>query len=199
MFTGLIKKIGVVQEINSHHGDIQAVLSTDKKFVSFLSEGESLSINGVCLTVYNIKNSSFCVDISNETLDVTNLTQLCSGYEVNIETSLTLNDKLGGHLVSGHVDCIAQIIDIKADSRSYKVGVKLENDYYSKYIVKKGSICIDGVSLTVNSEDKDCFYVNIIPHTWNNTIIKNYKIGTVVNIEIDKIALYIEKLITDNK
>ena len=90
-------------------------------------------------------------------------------------------------------------IDIKPDSRSYKVGVKLENDYYSKYIVKKGSICIDGVSLTVNSEDKDCFYVNIIPHTWNNTIIKNYKIGTVVNVEIDKIALYIEKLITDNK
>jgi len=199
MFTGLIKKIGIVQEINSHHGDIQAVLHADKEFVSTLTEGESLSINGVCLTVYNTKDSSFCVDISNETLDVTNLTQLCSGYEVNIETSLTLNDKIDGHLVSGHVDCIAEIIDIKTDSRSYRIGIKLENNYYSKYIIKKGSICIDGVSLTVNNEKKDYFYVNIIPHTWNNTIIKNYKIGTVVNIEIDKIALYVEKLMTNNK
>lgn len=199
MFTGLIKKIGIVHEINSHHGDIQAVLHADKEFVSTLTEGESLSINGVCLTVYNTEDSSFCVDISNETLDVTNLTQLCSGYEVNIETSLTLNDKIGGHLVSGHVDCIAEIIDIKPDSRSYRIGIKLENNYYSKYIIKKGAICIDGVSLTVNNEKKDYFYVNIIPHTWNNTIIKNYKIGTVVNIEIDKIALYVEKLMTNNK
>tara|TARA_B100001996_G_scaffold378487_1_gene362731 strand:- start:431 stop:1027 length:597 start_codon:yes stop_codon:yes gene_type:complete len=194
MFTGLVEKIGIVESINSKHGDIQAVFSAEKSFVSSLTEGESLAINGVCLTAYNINNENFSVDISNETLDLTTFTQLNTGYNVNIESALSFNDKLGGHIVSGHVDCIAQITELHEDARSYRLGFKINNQYYSKYIVKKGSICIDGVSLTVNEEIESNFFVNIIPFTWDNTIMKYYKIGTMVNIEVDRIALHIEKL-----
>ena len=197
MFTGLIEKIGEVKSINSHHGDIQAILSIDNNLASTIKEGDSLSVNGVCLTAYNVNKDSFSVDISNETLDTSSLTQLNTGYKVNIETSLCLQDKLGGHLVSGHVDCIAQVIELYEDARSYRLGFKLGNKELSKYIVKKGSICVDGVSLTVNKESKDSFFVNIIPFTWNNTIMKFYKLETVVNIEVDRIALHVEKLLNN--
>jgi len=195
MFTGLIQKIAVVESINSHHGDIQAILSAEKDFVSSLSDGDSLSINGVCLTVYNIDNDKFSVDISNETLDVTNFTQLNTGYKVNTERALRLSDRLGGHLVSGHIDCMAQVTELYQDSRSYRLGFQIHNDYYSKYIVKKGSICVDGISLTVNNDLESSFFVNIIPFTWENTIMQYYKVGTVVNIEVDRIALHVEKLL----
>ena len=197
MFTGLIEKIGEVKSINSHHGDIQAILSIDNNLASTIKEGDSLSVNGVCLTAYNVNKDSFSVDISNETLDTSSLTQLNTGYKVNIETSLCLQDKLGGHLVSGHVDCIAQVIELYEDARSYRLGFKLGNNELSKYIVKKGSICVDGVSLTVNKESEDIFFVNIIPFTWNNTIMKFYKLETVVNIEVDRIALHVEKLLNN--
>ena len=197
MFTGLIEKIGEVKSINSHHGDIQAILSIDNDLALTIKEGDSLSVNGVCLTAYNVNKDNFSVDISNETLDTSSLTQLNTGYKVNIETSLSLQDKLGGHLVSGHVDCIAQVIELYEDARSYRLGFKLGNNELSKYIVKKGSICVDGVSLTVNKESKDSFFVNIIPFTWNNTIMKFYKLDTVVNIEVDRIALHVEKLLNN--
>lgn len=195
MFTGIIQKIATVKSINSKHGDIQCVFSLDNDSLISINEGDSLSINGVCLTAYNIKNNLFSVDISNETLDVTTLTQLCTGYKVNLESALCLNDKLGGHLVSGHVDCMAKVIDMYKDARSYRVGFQLDNSNFSKYIVKKGSICVDGISLTVNEDSDDTFFVNIIPFTWNNTIMMYYKVGTKVNIEIDRIALHVEKLI----
>lgn len=197
MFTGLIEKIGEVKSINSHHGDIQAILSIDNDLALTIKEGDSLSVNGVCLTAYNVNKDNFSVDISNETLDTSSLAQLNTGYKVNIETSLSLQDKLGGHLVSGHVDCIAQVIELYEDARSYRLGFKLSNNELSKYIVKKGSICVDGVSLTVNKESKDSFFVNIIPFTWNNTIMKFYKLETVVNIEVDRIALHVEKLLNN--
>lgn len=195
MFTGIIQKIATVKSINSKHGDIQCVFSLDNDSLISINEGDSLSINGVCLTAYNIKNNLFSVDISNETLDVTTLTQLCTGYKVNLESALCLNDKLGGHLVSGHVDCMAKVIDMYKDARSYRVGFQLDNSNFSKYIVKKGSICVDGISLTVNEDSDDTFFVNIIPFTWNNTIMMYYKVGTKVNIEVDRIALHVEKLI----
>ena len=125
----------------------------------------------------NISSQNFSVDISNETLDVTTLTQLSTGYEANIETSLSVSDKLGGHIVSGHVDCIAQVINIEEDSRSFRVGFELHDKKYLRYIVKKGSICVDGVSLTVNMDSDNGFFVNIIPFTWDHTIIKYYKIS----------------------
>ena len=195
MFTGLIQKIGEVKSINSHHGDVKAILSVGSDFASTIAEWDILSINGVCLTAYNINKDSFAVDISNETLDVSNLTKINTVYKVNIETSLCLQDKLGGHLVSGHVYCIAQLTELHEDARSYRLGFKLSNNEYLKYIVKKGSICVDGVSLTVNKESKNSFFVNIIPFTWNNTIMQFYKLETIVNIEVDRIALHVEKLL----
>ena len=197
MFTGLIQEIAVVESINSKHGDIQAVFSTSNSFLLSLKNGDSLSINGVCLTVYNITDKNFSVDISNETLGVTTLAQLNTGYKVNIESALRLQSKLGGHLVTGHVDLIAEILELYNDSRSYRVGFKLNNNDYAKYIVKKGSICVDGVSLTVNDDSSNGFFVNIIPYTWDNTIMQYYKVGSVVNVEVDRIALHVEKLLTN--
>ena len=199
MFTGLIQRIAKVESINSHHGDLQVVLELDHDYISSISDGDSLAINGVCLTAYNVDTNKnyLSVDISNETLDVTTLTQISTGYKVNIESALCLSDKLGGHIVSGHVDCIAQIFEIYKDARSYRIGFILSNSDYSKYIVKKGSICVDGISLTVNKDVENKFFVNIIPFTWDNTIMQYYEEGNMVNIEIDRMALHIEKLINN--
>jgi len=199
MFTGLIQRIAKVESINSHHGDLQVVLELDHDYISSISDGDSLAINGVCLTAYNVDTNKnyLSVDISNETLDVTTLTQISTGYKVNIESALRLSDKLGGHIVSGHVDCMAQIFEIYKDARSYRIGFILSNSDYSKYIVKKGSICVDGISLTVNKDIENKFFVNIIPFTWDNTIMQYYEEGNMVNIEIDRMALHIEKLINN--
>jgi len=197
MFTGLIQKIATVESINSHHGDLQVLFQLDSDFISSVSEGDSISINGVCLTAYNIdyEKNCFSVDISNETLDITTLTQMSTGYKVNIESALNIGDKLGGHIVSGHIDCMAQISEIREDARSYRLGFELNNERYAKYIVAKGSICVDGISLTVNKDENNAFFVNIIPFTWDNTIMQYYKVGDMVNIEVDRMALHIEKLI----
>jgi riboflavin synthase len=197
MFTGLIQKIATVESINSHHGDLQVLFQLDSDFISSVSEGDSISINGVCLTAYNIdyEKNCFSVDISNETLDITTLTQMSTGYKVNIESALNIGDKLGGHIVSGHIDCMAQVSEIKEDARSYRLGFELNNERYAKYIVAKGSICVDGISLTVNKDENSAFFVNIIPFTWDNTIMQYYKVGDMVNIEVDRMALHIEKLI----
>ena len=195
MFTGIIQQIATVESINSKHGDIQCVFSLGNDSLISIDEGDSLSVIGVCLTAYNIDNNLFSVDISNETLDLTNLTQLCTGYKVNLESALSLKDKLGGHMVSGHVDCMAKVKEIYEDARSYRIRFQLNDSFFSKYIVKKGSICVDGISLTVNDDLNDSFSVNIIPYTWSNTIMMYYKLGSIVNIEIDRIALHIEKLI----
>ena len=179
---------------------MQVIIKSDDDFISSVRNGDSISINGVCLTAYNVDKDSKCfsIDISNETLDLTTLTQISTGYNVNLESALSLNDKLGGHVVSGHVDCMAQVSEIQEDARSYRLSFVLNNEYYAKYIVKKGSICVDGVSLTVNDDIKDMFFVNIIPFTWDNTIMKYYKVGDMVNIEIDRMALHIEKLMLNN-
>ena len=197
MFTGLIQKIATVESINSHHGDLQVLFKLDSDFISSVSEGDSISINGVCLTAYNIdyEKNCFSVDISNETLDITTLTQMSTGYKVNIESALNIGDKLGGHIVSGHIDCMAQVSEIREDARSYRLGFELNNERYAKYIVAKGSICVDGISLTVNKDENNAFFVNIIPFTWDNTIMQYYKVGDMVNIEVDRMALHIEKLI----
>ncbi len=197
MFTGLIQKIATVESINSHHGDLQVSFQLDSDFISSVSEGDSICINGVCLTAYNIdyEKNCFSVDISNETLDITTLTQMSTGYKVNIESALNIGDKLGGHIVSGHIDCMAQVSEIREDARSYRLGFELNNEHYAKYIVAKGSICVDGISLTVNKDENNAFFVNIIPFTWDNTIMQYYKVGDMVNIEVDRMALHIEKLI----
>ena len=186
-----------MKEINSKHGDIQIMFSSQLNLVGLVKEGDSISVNGVCLTAYNVTEDTFCTDVSNQTLDVTNIASLRSGDNVNLEPSLSLNSKLGGHFVSGHVDCVGKIISVKKDSRSYQYTINVDKNY-TKYIVSKCSIAVDGVSLTVNNIKNENFMVNIIPYTFESTIFQDYKIDSTVNIEIDRIAMHIEKLL-DNK
>jgi len=156
--------------------------------------GESISVNGVCLTAVALYEDGFDTDISVETLDVTALGELDVGSSVNLEPAISLGERLGGHLVSGHVDCTATVRSREQDARSIRLALEIPQEY-ARYVAKKGSVCIDGVSLTINEVSGNRFEVNIIPHTAEVTIIDDYAVGTVVNIEVDLLARYIERLL----
>ena len=194
MFTGIIKAIGKVERIEPQGGDLRLTIScADLPWEEFVL-GESISINGACLTAVEFLQNGFVADVSAETASVTALANLAAGSRVNLEPSVSLGERLGGHLVSGHVDCVGQIKTRETDARSVRlvVGIPVE---YSRYLVKKGSVCIDGVSLTVNEVSDNTFGVNIIPHTADVTIIGDYRSGTEVNIEVDLLARYVERLL----
>jgi riboflavin synthase len=195
MFTGIIKAKGRISRMENRGGDLRlTVSSTDLPWRQF-EIGESISVNGVCLTAVALNNDGFVTDVSLETLDVTALKGLAEGAEVNLEPAISLGERLGGHLVSGHVDCIGTIKTREADARSVRLGVAVPAEY-RRYIAKKGSVCIDGVSLTVNEVSAGTFDVNIIPHTAEVTIIGQYQVGTKVNIEVDLVARYLERLLS---
>jgi riboflavin synthase len=156
--------------------------------------GESIAVNGVCLTAIALHEDSFETDVSVETLDVTALNKLTVGDAVNLEPALSLGERLGGHLVSGHVDCVGQVLQRDADARSVRLTLEIAAEY-ARYVAKKGSVTVDGVSLTVNEVSGARFEVNIIPHTAQATIIGDYVVGTTVNIEVDLLARYIERLL----
>ena len=156
--------------------------------------GESIAVNGVCLTVVNLHEDGFDADVSVETLEVTALGETGESGRVNLEPALSVGERLGGHLVSGHVDCKGRIIELTSDARSIRMRVELPTEY-ARYVAQKGSICIDGVSLTINAVSGSCFELNIIPHTADNTIIGDYAVGSVVNIEVDLLARYLERLL----
>ncbi len=198
MFTGIIKAKGTIDRIDARGGDVRlTVRSPDLAWEEF-ETGESIAVNGVCLTAVELLADGFVTDVSTETLDVTGLGDLGEGSQVNLEPSISLGERLGGHLVSGHVDCVGTISEREADARSIRLKVDVPEDYL-RYIAKKGSVCIDGVSLTVNAVSNSGFEVNVIPHTADVTIIGNYKHGTVVNIEVDLLARYLEQLLTADK
>lgn len=176
-------------------GDLRlTVLSAELPWQDY-EIGESIAVNGVCLTAVGFVDGGFVTDVSVETLDVTALGSLAEGSAVNLEPSVSLGERLGGHLVSGHVDCIGTVKTREADARSVRLGIEVP-DNYKRYIAKKGSVCVDGVSLTVNAVSGATFDVNIIPHTVEVTIIGRYAIGTRVNIEVDLLARYLERLLT---
>ncbi len=156
--------------------------------------GESIAVNGVCLTIVNLHEDGFDADVSVETLEVTALGETGERGRVNLEPALSVGERLGGHLVSGHVDCKGRIIELTSDARSIRMRVELPTEY-ARYVAQKGSICIDGVSLTINAVSGSCFELNIIPHTADNTIIGDYEVGSVVNIEVDLLARYLERLL----
>lgn len=194
MFTGIIKAKGTISGIERRGGDVRlSVRSTDLPFTSF-ALGESISVNGVCLTAVALRADGFDTDVSVETLDVTGLGNLREGDAVNLEPALSMSDRLGGHLVSGHVDCTGSILQLQADARSTRVTIGIAPEY-ARYVARKGSITVDGVSLTVNGVAGAEFDVNIIPHTAQATIIGNYSVGTTVNIEVDLLARYLERLL----
>jgi riboflavin synthase len=195
VFTGIIKAVGEVGQIARQGGDLRLTIqSPDLPWAEF-DVGESISVNGVCLTAVAFVSDGFLTDVSAETLAVTTLQQVSAGSRVNLEPALALGERLGGHLVSGHVDCIGTIKAREVDARSVRIDVEVPAEY-GRYIAKKGSVCIDGVSLTVNTVAANTFSVNIIPHTAEVTTVKTYEVGGLVNIEVDLLARYLERLLT---
>lgn len=198
MFTGIIQSVGSIQAMSNQGGDMRLTLNTGKLDMSDVELGDSIAVNGVCLTAIEFTASSFIADVSNETLSLTSLGQLSVGSEVNLEKALTLQTRLGGHLVSGHVDGLGTIKERSEDARSVRFVIEAP-DALCKYISAKGSICIDGVSLTVNKVDGNRFELNIVPHTLDETVIKHYVKGQCVNLEVDIIARYLERLLLGDK
>ena len=190
MFTGIIEKIGKVSHVTEKNISQVIGIRIDD-FNSAL--GDSICINGVCLTVEDIDDNLYSFSISPETYNLSNFKNIKKNDDVNIEKSLTINKLLSGHIVQGHVDTCSEITELKKIDNSWYVKIKIDSTYM-KYIIQKGSITIDGVSLTINEVYNDEFSVMVIPHTYSNTIFKNYRIGSILNTEIDILAKYIEKL-----
>jgi riboflavin synthase len=194
MFTGIIKARGTITAMEQRSGDVRLTVRSAGLPWSEYEVGESVAVNGVCLTAVALHSDGFDTDVSVETLDVTALGGLAVGSEVNLEPSLSLGERLGGHLVSGHVDCTGKVVSRQADARSIRLAIEIPKDY-ARYVAKKGSVCVDGVSLTVNEVSGNTFELNIIPHTAEVTIIDDYAPGTVVNVEVDLLARYLERLL----
>ena len=190
MFTGIIEKIGKVSHVTENN--ISRVIGIRIDGLNS-ALGDSICINGVCLTVEDIDDNVYSFSISPETYNLSNFKNIKKNDDVNIEKSLTINKLLSGHIVQGHVDTCSEITELKKIDNSWYVKIKIDSTYM-KYIIQKGSITIDGVSLTINEVYTDEFSVMVIPHTYSNTIFKNYKIGSILNTEIDILAKYIEKL-----
>ncbi|MEC9415242.1 MAG: riboflavin synthase [Pseudomonadota bacterium] len=194
MFTGIIKSIGTVKEIHSQGGDSRITFFAEGIEWDNFKVGESIAVNGVCLTVIEIHKNGFDADVSMETMQVSTFASLQKGSRVNIEPSLAIGERMGGHFVTGHVDCIGKIHANKAQARSMRLEVELPSEF-KRFVAPKGSICIDGVSFTINSITGSIFCVNVIPHTAKATIIGDCKIGDKVNIELDIMARYTERLL----
>ena len=194
MFTGIIEAIGKIKRIEPVGGDMRLTVDVKLLDMSDVKLGDSIAVNGVCLTAVEFDQSSFVADVSNESMSLTSLKQLKSGSLVNLEKALLPTTRLGGHLVSGHVDGLGQVVNIVDDGRSIRYTIQVPAEL-KRYIAVKGSICIDGTSLTVNAVNDDRFDINIVPHTQERTIIQNYKAGTEVNLEVDLVARYLESLL----
>jgi riboflavin synthase len=196
MFTGIIQAIGHIEAITRVDSDMQLSINTLKLGLNDVQIGDSIAVNGVCLTVAQLNKTHFEAHVSKETLNVT--TGLDNKNAVNLEKALRLNDRLGGHLVSGHVDGVGEVTQFIDLGECWLLAVRAPHTI-SKYIAKKGSVCVNGVSLTVNSIEQNTFTMNIIPHTLQNTTLKNLSAGSLVNIEADQIARYVERMTEWNK
>lgn len=193
MFTGIIQAVGRIVRIERRDGDVRLHFDVGSLDLSDVSPGDSVAVSGVCLTALEPSQRGFVADVSNETLGLTTLGDAVEGEAVNLEKALRLADRLGGHLVTGHIDGLAELIQIEADARSLRLCFRVPSGL-SRYIARKGSICIDGVSLTVNAVDGDEFEVNLIPHTQEVTTFSRRRVGDAVNIEVDLMARYAERL-----
>jgi len=197
MFTGLVEGIGTVKGLTREGDDMRLTLSPHFHLAD-TKVGDSISVSGVCLTVTRLKGESFCVDVSGETLLRSTLSHVKQGDKVNLERALRLSDRLGGHLVLGHVDGVGRILKKEQKQRSWFLRIGLD-PALSKYMIEKGSIAVDGVSLTVNQWDQNGFEVNIIPQTGLETTILDKRVGDLVNVETDLIGKYVEKFLSGGK
>lgn len=195
MFTGLVAGRGQVTGREEHGGDLRLDIDAGVFEAPALASGESIAVNGVCLTARaGAENMLFSADVSTETLSATTLGQLRVGDRVNLERAVRAGEALGGHLVTGHVDGVGEVADLRRDGRSWRMTVRVPPQL-SRYLAPKGSICVDGVSLTINQSDQYSFGVNIVPHTMTVTTLGQLARGARVNIEVDIIARYLERLL----
>jgi riboflavin synthase len=198
MFTGIIESVGRVQQVTPRSGDVRLTIATTKLDLADVKLGDSIATNGICLTVIELTGQGFVADVSNETLRRTCLKTWKVGTAVNLEKALMPTSRLGGHIVSGHVDGLGEIISFKQDARSLQYQVRAP-DELAKYISEKGSITVDGISLTVNAIDGAVFSLNIVPHTVQETNVGSWQVGSVVNLEVDLLARYLERLLLGSK
>jgi riboflavin synthase len=198
MFTGIISAIGLLSAIEHKGGDCRLTINTGKLSLSDTQLGDSIAVNGVCLTAVELGKQHFCADVSNETLSRSTLKNTAVGTPVNLELALTPTTRMGGHIVSGHVDGIGELVELKPDARSWRLSFKVP-DKLAKYIAEKGSITINGISLTVNTVNGALFSVNIVPHTLKETTLVDIKVGNHVNLEVDLLARYLERLLLGDK
>lgn len=196
MFTGIVEEVGVLKLISSK-GAGKIFEIECKKVLEGTKVGDSVAINGICLTVTELKERSYKVDVSRETLEVSTAKYFKVGEKVNLERALSLFNRLGGHIVMGHVDTIGKVLEITKESDFYIFRISYDKSF-DKYVVYKGSIAVDGISLTVNEKFDGVVRLNIIPHTYHQTNLKFLKTGDYVNIEFDILAKYLESLINVN-
>jgi len=194
MFTGIIEATGIISELQKKQGDLAIRIQSSDLHMADVKLGDSIATNGVCLTVVAKHNDGFTADLSNETISLTGFAKYKQGQKVNLEKAMQPVSRLGGHLVSGHVDGIATIISITANARATEYWLSTDSELM-KYIPYKGSVCVDGISLTVNAVEENKFKLTIVPHTSEQTTIADFKVGTEVNLEVDQIARYLERLI----
>ena len=193
MFSGIIEDLGKVKKI-SPNGDMTSIIIQSNLFLSDQKNGDSIAVDGVCLTITNLQDDLAYFDLSPETNNVCELLRV--DKLVNLERAIKYNDMINGHLVTGHVDSVVLLEKIESISDNYILNLKLKNESLKKYIATKGSIALNGVSLTVNNVNNDCFSVNIVPYTYRKTNFHQLKVGMQLNIEVDIMARYIEKIIS---
>lgn len=200
MFTGIVEDIGEIGSIEQNGSSL--VLHIKAKFASELSIGESVAVNGICLTVTKQDDASFCADVTPETFRRTSLSLLSAGSPVNLERAMWADGRFGGHIVSGHIDGTGRLTAIRREDNAYNVFFRVEKSI-ARYIIEKGSVALDGISLTVASVRDEGNYgefsVAVIPHTWENTALKNKRVGSVINVECDVVGKYIEHFVNLGK
>jgi riboflavin synthase len=193
MFTGIVEEIGIIQKVTTKSDIHQFHIQTSEEFMKEVDIGDSIAVNGICLTAINLQYDSFQVDVSTETMNCTSFGIPSSNNQVNLERAVTPSTRLGGHMVSGHVDALGTLVKREDHENETIMWIKIPSELI-KYIAVKGSICIHGVSLTVNKTLNDQFCVTIIPHTLKNTTLDTLNVEGVMNIEVDLVARYLEKL-----
>ena len=196
MFTGIVQDVGKVLALEPRAGDMRLMARAERLDLARLATGDSLCVQGCCLTVLDIHDRTFQADLSRETLALTTLGELTPGSPINLEPSLRAGDALGGHLVSGHVDGIAQVVEVTRDARSTRLVIEAPAAL-SRFVASKGSVAVDGVSLTVNEVEGPRFGVSLIPHTLAVTTLGGLRAGARINLEVDPVARYIERLLEE--
>lgn len=197
MFTGIVQDVGRIVSQETRGGDVRMVIAFDRLDPSGIHVGDSICVQGCCLTAVELGGRSFAADVSLETLSLTTLGGLTAGSPVNLEPSLRAGDPLGGHLVSGHVDGVGEVTAIGGDARSTRIEIVVPPPL-ARYIARKGSVAIDGVSLTINEVQAASFGINLIPHTQAVTTLGALRTGSRVNVEVDQMARYVERLLSES-